>query len=193
MEIEQELKTPSDEIIEKAKESESISGSNFMDPKIKKEKKETRGRPKKDKTQQNASEKIENKDQEPKFNIPTKVLCYPVCRAVSSFGVSFTNNPQAGMTPDEIEGLASSLGLVFDKYLPDAMSKYGPELALSFSLGQYGLRLYAIKKLMQEQAAKNNMQHARPINPDQKAPPKYQDQKRDAVSLVDMDAPSSIP
>lgn len=192
MEID-EIKTPSDEIIEKAKESESISGSNFMDPKIKKEKKETRGRPRKNADQTKDAPKTENKSQnsDPKFNIPTKVLCYPVCRAVSSFGVSYTNNPQAGMTSDEIEGLASSLGLVLDKYLPDAMSKFGPELILAFNLGQYGLRLYAIKKLMQEREVKPSQM--RPVNPDQRGPNKPQDQKRESVSLVDMDAPSSIP
>lgn len=146
---------PSEEIIKKAEENEKSSESQFMSPKDKKSEKK-RGRPKKEFKDEEL--KKDNPEKEaPKFNIPTKVICYPITKAISAAGVSYTNEPRAALTPDEAEGMAEALGLILDKYMPDVGNKYGPELMLSLSLGQYGLRLYAIKKLKEEQLKKNTV------------------------------------
>ena len=158
-------KTSSEQIIEKAKESEAVGASAFMNPEPKKAKGKP-GRPKGSsgsssigKTSEPKKEEREDKKAEPKFEIPTKVLCYPIVKGISVGGVYYTNNPRAAMTPDEAEAMAQALGMVLDKYMPDAMKNFGPEMALAFSLGQYGIRLYAIKKVMEAEQAKKAPQH----------------------------------
>lgn len=150
--------SPSEEIIKKAEENEKSSESQFMSPKEKKTEKK-RGRPSKSAQSEKSDDiKKENIEKEnPKFNIPTKVVCYPITKAVSALGVSYTNEPKAALTPDEADAMAEAMGLILDKYMPDIGNKYGPELMLGLSLGQYGLRLYAIKKLKEEQLKRNTV------------------------------------
>ena len=50
--------------------------------------------------------------------------------------------------------MAQALAMVIDKYAPEALNKYGPEIMLATSLGTYGLRLYALKKALLEKEAK---------------------------------------
>ena len=159
--MEAELKTETASIIDKAKISEAAGASSFMNPEPKTAKKGP-GRPKK------ASEpkKEEDKKQDDtKPLIETKALCYPIVKIVSVAGVNYTKDARAALTPQEADGMAEALGLVLDKYMPDAMKNYGPEIALTLCMGQYGLRLYAIKKLQEEKLQKENaasQQNARP-------------------------------
>ena len=82
--------------------------------------------------------------------IETKALCYPLVKGVSVMGVSYTGDARAALTAQEADHMAEAMGLIFDKYMPSMMQDYGAEAALIMSFGQYGLRLYAIKKLQQE-------------------------------------------
>lgn len=150
--MEQQL-TQSDELIKKAKTSEQEGQATFMDPQVKPLKK-PKGRPRKESLSEDNKKQQEPQKQQdtPKFNIPTKVLCIPIVKGISAFGVNYTKNPKAAMMQDEIEGMSEAMGMVIDKYLPDAMGKYGPEIVLGVTLSQYGLRLYALKKVMEHDA-----------------------------------------
>ncbi len=166
MEIELDLKPESESIIDKAKQSEAAGASAFMNPEPKTAKKGP-GRPKGVK-----SEKTDNKAQDPKKEEPkkgphieTKVLCYPIVKGISSAGVMYCGDNRAAMTMDEVDNIAGSMGLLFDKYLPDIMQNYGLEAAFVLAMSQYTLRLYAIKKIKTMEAAKQQektKQEARP-------------------------------
>lgn len=147
--MEDQLNAESTSIIEKAKISESEGQSAFMNPEPKKAKKGP-GRPKKDNAEK-SEQKSEPRKQEPKGPmIETKALCYPLVKGVSVMGVSYTGDARAALTAQEADHMAEAMGLIFDKYMPSMMQDYGAEAALIMSFGQYGLRLYAIKKLQQE-------------------------------------------
>lgn len=149
----EENKSASESIIEKAKISEQNSSSSFMEPEIKETKKKP-GRPKKaESIKKDSTEKSESK-QDPAFNIPTKIICYPLVKGISVVGYNYVKHPQAALTSQEIDDMAQALAMVIDKYAPEALNKYGPEIMLATSLGTYGLRLYALKKALLEKEAK---------------------------------------
>lgn len=140
---------------ESAKISEEQGSNSFMEPEIKQPKRK-QGRPKgstKDKSGpsvsgESANPKSDPKQEKPQFNIPTKALCYPVGQALSSVAVNYVGHTKAAMSPEELESFADALGMVLDKYLPDALSKYGPEMMLGFALTQWSVRLVAMKKYL---------------------------------------------
>lgn len=172
--MEDQITPESVSIIEKAKISEAEGQSAFMNPEPKKAKKGP-GRPKKEN-----SEKSETKPHEPKKQteqkgpmIETKALCYPLVKGVSVIGVSYTGDPRAALSAQEADQMAEAMGLIFDKYMPDMMQNWGAEAALVMAFGQYGLRLYAIKKLQQETQ--------RPQPTQQKQPEFQQEIKNDLV------------
>lgn len=148
----EEIKSASESIIEKAKVSEQNSSSSFMEPEIKETKKKV-GRPKKSDSIKKENPSAEQK-QDPAFNIPTKIICYPLVKGVSVVGYNYVKHPQAALTSQEIDDMAQALAMVIDKYAPEALNKYGPEIMLATSLGTYGLRLYALKKVLLEKEAK---------------------------------------
>lgn len=163
IELNEDPKSGTDSIIEKAKESEQSGATSFMRPEPKQAKK-GRGRPPKDKSDaKKEAPKQENKSEEKKGPfIETKVLCYPLVKGISIAGVNYTKDPRAAMSADEAEAMADAMGKIFDKYLPDLMQNYGAEAALCLAMGQYGIRLYAIKKLQQEEAKKKYEAQSRP-------------------------------
>lgn len=177
-----EEKSFSDEIIDRAKESEETGGASFMNPEGKKAKK-PRGRPKKE-----ASDKFETKSSDPKKSeaeskisqIPTKVICYPIVKAMSVGAVYAVKDPRAAATPDEAEGLAEAMALVFDKHLPDLLSKYGAESMLCLALGQWGIRLVAIAKIKKSEAEKAAEQA------------KHRPRPQESVNTVDLDAMNNV-
>lgn len=170
--MENQVNPESLSIIEKAKISESEGQSAFMNPEPKKAKKGP-GRPKKENSEK-TEQKTETKKAESKGPmIETKALCYPLVKGVSVMGVSYTNDPRAALTAQEADQMAEAMGLIFDKYMPDMMQNWGAEAALIMAFGQYGLRLYAIKKLQQE------MPKAQPAQP--KQPEFQQEIKNDLV------------
>ena len=158
--MENQVNPESLSIIEKAKISESEGQSAFMNPEPKKAKKSP-GRPKKEQSEK-TEQKTETKKAESKGPmIETKALCYPLVKGVSVMGVSYTNDPRAALTAQEADQMAEAMGLIFDKYLPNVMTDWGAEAAIVMAFGQYGLRLYAIKKL-QEETKKQQPQPQRP-------------------------------
>ena len=170
--MENQINPESASIIDKAKISESEGQSAFMNPEPKRAKKGP-GRPKNsEKTSE--PKKDENKKQESKGPmIETKALCYPLVKGISVMGVSYTGDARAALTSQEADQMAEAMGLIFDKYLPNVMSDWGAEAAIVMAFGQYGLRLYAIKKLQQES------QKTQP--PPQKQPEFQQEIKNDLV------------
>lgn len=182
MEIENQ-KSEAELIIESAKLAES-EAKPFTSP-IKQKRKP--GRPKNSEKAEAGPKESEKKaeggePQKPQFNIPTKVICYPIVKVVSAVGVSYVGDPRAALSADEAEGMAGAIGMVLDKYMPDAMSKYGPELVLGLSLGQYGLRLYAIKKLQQEKLMREAAM---------KAQPQAEARPQEGASTLNFDEPQS--
>ena len=170
METEIQTEMPaSDKIILNAKKSESVVTDGPMIPKPKEGPKK-RGRkpkaetefinPKKEETKQDASET------KPKFEIPTHVICYPIVKAVSVVGVNIAKDNRAAISANEAEDMARAMGMVMEKYMPDAMSKWGPELMLGLSLGQYSLRVYALAKMNHEaqMRASQSAEKARPVD-----------------------------
>lgn len=170
--MESEINQESVSIIEKAKISESEGATAFMNPEPKKAKKRP-GRPK-NSEKSDEPKKEENKKAESKGPmIETKALCYPLVKGVSVMGVSYTGDPRAALSAQEADAMAEAMGAIFDKYMPNVMQDWGAEAALVMSFGQYGLRLYAIKKL-QEESLKNRPQP-------QKKPEFQQEIKNDLV------------
>lgn len=154
-------RTPTDEIIEKAKQTEAAGSPSFMEPEVKEKKR--KGRPPGSNKSKGFTASTDKKESPgntqtesavPKFDIPTKTLCYLPGKALSGWGVSYLGDPKAAMTPDELEAFATGLGMVIDKHLPDAMKNYGPELMFAMSLTQYGVRIMAMKKLRMMHMAK---------------------------------------
>lgn len=80
-------------------------------------------------------------------NIPSHLIAKPFCHAISSLAVTWTDDPRATATPDELEAMAQAMGMLLDKYMPTLASQYGPEMAFVLIFGQYGLRVAGLKKL----------------------------------------------
>lgn len=196
METEISQTSQSDEIIEKAKKSEELGSTPFMNPEAKEGPKKRGRKPGSTNKAKDSSftsdkkespGKTESEAQTPKFDIPTKTLCYLPARAVSAWGVSYVGDPKAAMTPDDLEAFATGLGMVIDKHLPDAMKNYGPEMMFAMALTQYGVRIMAMKKLKTQQL--KNMQNQATtqstIKQEQKEPT--------SVHLVDLQEGAEIP
>lgn len=91
-------------------------------------------------------------------SIPTSLIMKPVAQFVSTLGVGYVGDPRAGMTPDELENVATALGLVLDKYAPMLFDKYAAECMLAIALGQYSLRIIAMKKALDLEKAQRTKQ-----------------------------------
>lgn len=159
---EEKPKSTVDEIIEKAKTSEAAGGASFMDPQPKQTKR-ARGRPKGSTTTESGaakSDKTESKSESKKGPvIETKVFCYPIVKVMSIGAVSYTKDPRAACTPTEAENIAETMGVLFDKHLPDLLQNYGAEAGFILAMGQWTMRLVAIKKLQSEEMRKKAPQN----------------------------------
>jgi len=152
-----EMPEPSEQIIENAKMSEAVKTDGPMIPKGKEAPKK-RGRPAKTAQEKSRPEKDEVKqdasNSRPKFDIPSQVICYPLVKIVSVTGVAVAKDQRAAITASEADDMARAMGMVMDKWMPDAMAKWGPEVMLGLSLGQYSLRVYALARANQERQAR---------------------------------------
>ena len=132
---------------------------SFMDAGTKVKK--SRGRPRKDDSQKTSAfstsqaPKVEGTSAQETIVIPSKEIAKPVIKVISSVGESLAEDSRARMSSDEIEACSEALGLVLDKYAPKIMKDYGPEMVLGITLGQYGLRILALKKMKQEEMKAN--------------------------------------
>ena len=164
-----------EKITEQAKSIESEKG--FMQPGSKEKIAGKRGRPSKEDLAKRATEQKQKAqgspsqaDVPPELKmlqaIPTKEIVRPLVQVVSGLGVQYVGDPRAAMKPEELEAGAQALGFLVDKYLPNAMSKYGAEAMCLLVFGQYGLRLVAMKKVLaydqalaRQQAASQTQTH----------------------------------
>lgn len=149
----------------KAVESE---GAGFMQPGLKKK----RGRPRKTPGEQKAEALGLGQPAAPGLNgsgasapppIPSKKIAEPAVKLLSKLGAGVAGHPKAEMTTDELEAISEACGMVLDKWMPVVAGQYGPELFLTMALASWGTRVYAIRKVVeQEQAereqAKRHMQ-----------------------------------
>lgn len=154
-----EMPEPSEQIIENAKMSEAVKTDGPMIPKGKEAPKK-RGRPAKTESEKQSKKPSPEKDSgpeqtRPKFDIPSQVICYPLVKIVSVTGVAVAKDQRAAITSSEADDMARAMGMVMDKWMPDAMAKWGPEVMLGLSLGQYSLRVYALARANQERQARH--------------------------------------
>lgn len=154
-----------DDLKSKAAEQESQMGS--LDPGSKLGPKKSPGRPK-GSTKKKESEEIKASPKEPEEpQVPTPVILKPILNVFSKGVIApWVGDPRAAMTNEELEGASQALGMVVDKYLPNVLNKYGPEFMCIMVFGQYGLRCYAMKRVL----AEDNKKSAEQMN--QSAPPK---------------------
>ena len=124
-----------------------------------------RGRPRKEQVSSGASSAEQSSPDQRQAPtapnvIPTAQIVKPLVGVVSRLGANFvcpSTHPyhqRMLMTQDETEVICHSLGLVLDKWMPSAMSKWGPEIALSVALGQYGMRIMAAKAVVESEKKK---------------------------------------
>lgn len=99
--------------------------------------------------------------------IPTKDLCVPLAYGLSGMAVNYVGHEKAAMNPDETEAFCIGLSMIIDKYMPDMMGKYGPEIVFASFLTQYGVRLYALKKVLslEKQEGLNKMPDKKATDP----------------------------
>lgn len=145
---------------------ENSTGAGFMDPTQNHQPKKKVGRPsnaekaEKAKTQKARAVGSGPNPQNPQGNpqappeiqalsqIPSKEIAKPLVSLVSAGAVAWVQHPKAAMSPEELEGGAQALGLLLDKYMPTMVTKYGIEIMCVMVFGQYGLRVFALKKVM---------------------------------------------
>ena len=156
------------EIAEKARDVEKTVGG----PMSPGEKKRGRGRPPKatpDRSQ--ATPGVATPGAAPGAATPgqmisSKRIAEPFVKLVSKAGGVYAGDARAEMTPKELEDVAESLGLVLDKWMPLISSNYGPELLLATTMGAYGLRVMAIKKVLEQEKAlaKEKLDFSKPLS-----------------------------
>lgn len=148
-----------------AKEVEKES-STFMEPKIEKPK-GAKGRPKmsdeeKASKAKDRAEKQKNdaKNQQSKgpdtqqqasqsgFHVPSAQIIAPLTIGISAIAVKYAGDPRASMTPEESGAFCEIGGKLLDKYAPNVFDKYGLEAVLLITLGMYGTRVIALKKVL---------------------------------------------
>lgn len=127
-----------------------------------------RGRPKKTFTDNKQENKKENTETKSHTNtLPTKILCYPLVKCVSVGGELALKDKRAAMQPAEIEIMAESMAVVFDKHLPQLLGQYGAEIALCTAFAQYGTRLWllSLQQKKERQEAASAFQNPPPPRP----------------------------
>lgn len=110
-------------------------------------------------------------------SIPSKEICKPIVSFIQAAAVSYVQDPKAQMRPDEFDNVATAMGLVMDKYLPVVMAQYGAEAMLILGLGQYGMRIMALKRLQAIPESDGGLKvpkpspaQAEPLRPNQEQP-----------------------
>lgn len=192
---------PSPDLTNLASEAKTLEGDQkFMEPGTTKKK---RGRPSKEERakkvqEQAASAKTDTsktgQDQTVSTPppIPSKEIAKPFCQLISKAGASYVEDPRAQMTPEELENVATAMGMVMDKWMPMLSTQYGAELYLIVALGSWGSRLYAFKKLKNMEKKEREQKEQMAKMHDQ--PPQTEDIKPSAFgSVTDLKTVDPIP
>lgn len=158
-----EIQTEKPNLTNLASEVKTLEGDQkFMEPGTTKKK---RGRPSKEERAQKVKAQSESAKQTQQQSsqsqsdtstqvppIPSKEIAKPVCQLISKIGAGIVEDPRAQMTPEELENVATAMGMVMDKWMPFVSTQYGAELYLCLALGSWGTRLYAFQKLKKAKA-----------------------------------------
>lgn len=143
-----------DDLIKKSQELDASPQTKLFDPEVPQAKK--RGRPRKDEPQKENLKKPETPRTDFINKVPTKVLCLPITKVISSAGVAVVGDKRAEMNDTEIDSISDGMALVFDKYLPALLGNYGAEIALITALGGYATRLAILNKQIKIEKVKIN-------------------------------------
>lgn len=100
--------------------------------------------------------------------IPTRDIVLPFVKLTSKACGAYVGDKRAEMNVEELEAVARALGLVADKWMPVLGKDYGPELLLATTLGTYGMRVVAMKKILDME--KEAMKTAPPMPKDSNEP-----------------------
>lgn len=78
---------------------------------------------------------------------PTKDIIKPLVNVLSVGVAGWIDDERAIMKPQELDSAATALGMLIDKWMPNVLDKYGPEVMCLMVFGQYGIRVMALKKV----------------------------------------------
>lgn len=138
-----------DEIKESAKEVEGTGNPVEPGTKVKGKPGRKPGQKNKPKSEPlGASEEAKSSSEE--INVPTKEILKPGLMLISKSCQQWARHEKAAMTDGELETIAQLMGNLFDKYAPQAFSKYGLEITCAVVISQYGLRVVQLKRAVDE-------------------------------------------
>lgn len=149
MELEQveQTKSPFGELKDQAKTDES-NGKGFMKPGARsKPGRKSNAERARLKAEAEARGETKSEPQQKAQGIPTSEIVKPLVKLMSTAAEAWCEDQRAAMSAGELEAGANALGMLLDKWGPDMVTKWGPEIMCGMVFGQYGLRVYALKKL----------------------------------------------
>lgn len=145
--------------------------------------------------QKSFTDQPQSQSQQPQSEplISSKQIAKPVAQFVSTLAVNYVKDPRAGMTPDELENLSMAMGLLMDKYMPLVMNQYGAEAMFCIVLGQYGMRVMAMKKVLDMEREQKFQDMLRPdlepISPSQAPIRKPETVRNETINLDTFEQP----
>lgn len=83
--------------------------------------------------------------------IPTRKIVEPFVKLISKGAGAYAGDKRAEMNHQELEDMAQALGMVCDKWMPVLSKDFGPEVLLATTFSAYGVRVYALKKVLEEE------------------------------------------
>lgn len=98
-------------------------------------------------------------------HISSARIAEPLVKMISKAGGAYVGDKRAEMTASELNDVAESLGLVMDKWMPVISKDFGAEFLLVSAFTAYGIRIAAMKKVLDEDR-KRVQDFAKPIDPD---------------------------
>ena len=84
-------------------------------------------------------------------SISSARLAEPFVKLVSKAGAGYVGDKRAEMTAQEMNDIAETLGLVMDKWMPMISKDFGAEFLLVSTFSMYGVRIMAMKKVLDEE------------------------------------------
>lgn len=84
-------------------------------------------------------------------SISSARIAEPFVKLVSKAGAGYVGDKRAEMTAQELNDVAESLGMVMDKWMPLISKDFGAEFLLVSSFTAYGVRIMAMKKVLDDE------------------------------------------